>query len=214
MTTSITATEPPLAATSPPQLGTTPQALLVVSLQNLDVRYASQRAVDCVGLPAGRLLGRSLLLSLPPLGQALTLVIAGGMSPQPTRLNLVMADTDGTPLDTFVHQRDNEAVIEFRAADGPRATGDGTPASGIAVVRTPSPPTTDPIRLQRRLDEVRQDLVALRSRIPCDEMMLRGNDPLLFWLWQAEAALAQISLRSNELVSAQRTHGKTSQRTP
>ncbi len=148
-----------------------------------------------------------MLLSLPPLGQALTLVIAGGMSPQPTRLNLVMADTDGTPLDTFVHQRENEAVIEFRAADGPRATGGGTLTSGIARGRTALPPTTDPIPMLRRLDEVRQDLAALRSRIPCDEMMLRGDDPLLFWLWQAEAALAHITLRSHELVAVHRHDG-------
>lgn len=203
MTTSIT-TQPSRARASPAQPTSKSQALLVVNLQNLDVRYASQRAVDCVGLPAERLFGRSLLLSLPLLGQALTLAIAGGMSPQPTRLNLAMADTDGTPLETFVHQRENEAVIEFRATDRPRDTGGGTPVSGTPGVRPVPATATDPIRLQRRLDEVRQDLVALRSRIPCDEMMLRGDDPLLFWLWQAEAALAHISLRAKELVGVHR----------
>lgn len=213
MTTSLAATAPSPAPAPTAQSGATAQALLVVSLQNLDVRYASQRAVDCLGLPAGRLLGRSLLLSLPPLGQALTLAIAAGMSPMPTRLNLVMADTDGTPLDTFVHQRDSEAIVEFRPADGARPAGAATPASDTATFRR-SAQVPDPIRLQRRLDEMRQDLVALRSRIHCDERMLRGDDPLLFWLWQAEAALTQISQRANELVAVQRPQGTSTPRTP
>jgi hypothetical protein len=200
-------------ASSPVPLPTVaaPQALLIVSLENLDVRYASQRAVEWLGLPADRLLGRSLLLSLPDIGQALTLAVAGGLSPFPaplaTLLVTLAATPDGNPLSIHAHRRDTDAILEFRVDEA-------SPASVCAPIKRMTPPLADPLGMQRRLDEIRQDLVALRTRIPCEEAMLRGDDPILFWLWQAEAALAQLNLRFTDLVAAQRTPTGTSRRAP
>jgi hypothetical protein len=192
------------ARPSPAMPDTAPQALLVVSLENFDVRYASHRAVEWLALPAERLLGRSLLLSLPQVGQALSLLVQAGLSPAPALLNVTMATPDGAALNLFAHRRDNEAIIEFRAVDDPVPAVGATRPGGLP----------DPVGFQRRLDELRQDLVAMRARIPCDEAMLRGDDPMLFWLWQAEAALAQLSRRYPDLVAIQRKPTGTFRRTP
>src|SRR5688572_21167904 len=117
----------------------TPQALLVVSLENFDIRYASQRAVEWLAQPAERLLGRSLLLSLPQIGQALSLAVQAGLSPVPVQLNVVMSNPDGVPLNIFTTRRDNDALIEFRVADDPTPTATGTPR----------PITPDAVGLQR-----------------------------------------------------------------
>lgn len=177
-----------------PETASAHQAVLVVSLGNLHVRYASPLAIEWLGLPADRLFGRSLILSLPNLGQALTLALSGGLSPLPTPLGVRVSRPDGTRLTPYIHQVDADVIVEFQVDEEHDSTGRARP------VQTPSmtPAGTgaaDPVGLQRRLDEMRQDLAALRTRVPCSEMMLRGDDPILFWLWQAEAALTQISRR-------------------
>lgn len=204
----ITATS---ARPSPAAPEANPQALLVVSLENFDVRYASQRAVEWLALPADRLFGRSLLLSLPQVGQALSLAVQAGLSPLPALLNVAMATPEGTSLHLYAQRRDNEVLIELRPVDEPAPGGPVPAAPPTGGSRTPVP---DLVGFQRRLDELRQDLVAIRARIPCEEAMLRGDDPMLFWLWQAEAALAQLSKRFPDLVAIQRKSTGTFRRTP
>ena len=152
------------------------QARLVVALENLHVRYATSLALAWLGMRADRLLGRSLMLSQPELGQALTLALAGGLSPLPAPLGVVVTRPDGMRVTPLVHQVDADAIVEFQA-----------------LAEEPARP--EPTGLQRRMDEMRQDLAALRRRVPCDEAMLRGDDPILFWLWQAEAALKEVERR-------------------
>lgn len=181
-----------------------PQAVLIVDQQNLDVRYASPRAVAWLALPADRLLGRSLMLSVPELGQALTLALAGGLGPQAVALNATLAASDGTQVTAHAQQRDADILIELRPAT----------SSLPAVARDASRALPEAVEALRRLDEVRQDLVALRARLPCDEQMLRGDDPILFWLWQAEAALTQVRERYPTLLGNVRKHTGAWRRTP
>ena len=94
------------------------KAVLVVTLANFDVRYASPLAVAWLDYPIDRLLGRSLMLSVPPLGQALTLAVARGLSQLPTPLGVGMASPDGARLSVFVRQVDADAIIDFEIADG------------------------------------------------------------------------------------------------
>lgn len=171
------------------------KAVLVVAADNFDIRYASPQAIEWIDLPADRLLGRSIMLSLPPLGQALTLAVSAGLSSEPEPLNVVMARPDGSPLVVRARRVDADIIIDFTGLAGPdgggRARGESIPPQAISA--------TDPVALQRRMDEMKQDLAALRARIPSDETMLRGDDPILFWLWQAEAALTQVSRRFPEV---------------
>lgn len=178
-----------------------PQALLIVNQENLDVRYASPRAVEWLALPADRLLGRSLMLSVPPLGQPLSLALAGGLGPEPVALHAPMATAEGMQIQAYASLRESDIVIELRPA--------------TSVQENPAPTAMpDAVGALRRLDEVRQDLAALRSRIPCDEAMLRGDDPILFWLWQAEAALAQVRERCPALMASMRRGTGTWRRSP
>src|SRR5688572_13766786 len=177
-----------------PDTASAQQAVLVVSLGNLHVRYASPLAVEWLGLPADRLFGRSLILSLPNLGQALTLALSGGLSPLPTPLGVRISKSDGTRLTPYIHQVDADVIVEFQVDEEHDSAGRVRPAHAPSA--TPAGTgAADPVGLQRRIDEMRQDLTALRMRVPCSEMMMRGDDPILFWLWQAEAALTQISRR-------------------
>jgi hypothetical protein len=66
-------------------------ARLVVGLGDLSVTEASPTALAWLGLPRDRLVGRSLMLSCPELGQALTVAIAGGLGPTPSPLPVTMA---------------------------------------------------------------------------------------------------------------------------
>lgn len=175
------------------------KAVLVISLENFDVRYASPLAIEWLSLPADRLLGRSLMLSVPPLGQALTLAVSDGLSQSATTLGVTMATPEGHRLVVTAHRADMDAIIDFSPTDVHAVDAEPT---------TLTPPTGKPIPdaigLQRRLEEMTQDLAALRARIPCSEGMLRGEDPVLFWLWQAEGALAQVSQRFAGLCATQR----------
>jgi hypothetical protein len=185
-----------------------PQAALVVNHGNLDVRYASPRAVEWLALPADRLLGRSLLLSVPALGQALSLALAGGLGPEPVALHAPLATSEGMQVWAYAQQRDADILIELRPATstaGGREATNGTTAGATVP---------DAVGALRRLDEMRQDLAALRTRVPCDEAMLRGDDPILFWLWQAEAALAQVRERYPALMAAMRRPTGSWRRTP
>ncbi len=93
-----------------------PKAVLVVSLANFDVRHASPLAIAWLDFPLDRLLGRSLMLSLPLLGQALTLAVARGLSELPTPLGVSMVNPDGARLMVSVHQVDADAIIDFAEA--------------------------------------------------------------------------------------------------
>ncbi|HEX3134205.1 MAG TPA: hypothetical protein VHX44_11565 [Planctomycetota bacterium] len=179
------------------------KAVLVVSLDNFDVRYASPLAVEWLGLPANRLLDRSLIFSQPPLSQALTLAVSSGLSPEPTPVGVTMTTPRGQRLLVAAHRADNDAVIDFTLADE-HAGDHGEAAEKSASTPPAGNPIPDGIGLQRRLDEMRQDLAALRARIPCSEAMQRGDDPMLFWLWQAEGALAEVSQRFAALCATQR----------
>ena len=94
-----------------------PKAVLVVSLANFDVCHASPLAIAWLDYPLDRLLGRSLMLSVPLLGQALTLAVRG-LSQLPTPLNISMMNPDGARLVVSVHQVDADAIIDFEIADG------------------------------------------------------------------------------------------------
>ena len=94
------------------------KAVLVVTLANFDVRYASPLAIAWLDYPIDRLLGRSLMLSVPPLGQALTLAVAHGLSRLPTPLGVGMTSPDGARLLVSVRQVDADAIIDFEIADG------------------------------------------------------------------------------------------------
>lgn len=93
------------------------KAVLIVALSNFAVRYASPLAITWLDYPIDRLLGRSLMLSVPLLGQALTLAVAHGLSQVPTPLGVTMADPVGAGLMVSVHQVDADAVIDFALAD-------------------------------------------------------------------------------------------------
>lgn len=157
-------------------------ARLTVSLINLDVREASVHAQEYLGLTADRLLGRSLLLSEPELGQALTRLLAAGLEPRRVPMNVQLATPDGEPLTAFVRQIGQDAIIELEPAGGHASANH---VSG-AVLHA---------GLHQRLDELRRELGALGQRIPCSDDSLRGDDQFLLWLWQAEVALGRLSER-------------------
>lgn len=100
------------------------KAVLIVALSNFDVRYASPLAITWLDYPIDRLLGRSLMLSVPPLGQALTLAVAHGLSQLPTPLGVAMVNPDGARLMVSVHQVGADAVIDFVLADGQDTSAD------------------------------------------------------------------------------------------
>lgn len=183
--TSSTATAP-----APVPANETTHGMLVVALANLDVRYASPQAVDWLGMSAERLLGRSLIISQPELGQALTRLIALGLGAQAVPLNVSLSTTAGQTLVISCRQAGSDAVLDLHLAREPAKEADHG-ASG----HTNDCEEREIGALQRRLDQMRQDLAALRRRVPCDEAMARGEDPILFWLWQAEAALAHLGKR-------------------
>lgn len=93
------------------------KAVLVVSLANFDVRSASPLAIAWLDFPLDRLLGRSLMLSMPQLGQALTFAVAHGLSHRPIPLGVPLANPDGTRLAVHVHQVDADAIIDFSLVD-------------------------------------------------------------------------------------------------
>jgi hypothetical protein len=94
-----------------------PKAVLVVSLANFDVRHATPLAIAWLDYPLDRLLGCSLMLSVPLLGQALTLAVARGLSQLPTPLSVSMMNPDGARLLVSVRQVEADAIIDFAVAD-------------------------------------------------------------------------------------------------
>jgi len=120
-----------------------PKAVLVVSLASFDVLHASPLAIAWLDYPIDRLLGRSLMLSVPPLGQALTLAAAHGLSELPTPLGVSMVNSDGARLMVYAHRVDADAIIDFEIAeaqDDHAEPGEKPPIGS----RAPPPATTAP----------------------------------------------------------------------
>lgn len=162
--------------------------VLIIDRQNLDVRHASPQAAVWLGLPTERLLGRSLLLSVPPLGQALTLAISAGLGPQPVALHAPLSTNgeDGRAIMVTPHarQRDGDILIELR----PTSTGVQPTSHDLRSLQISMGSLSS-------FQTIRRQLADLRARIPWSDALARGDDPLLFLLWQAETSLAELAER-------------------
>jgi hypothetical protein len=102
-------------AVTPPDPDDQEGAVMKVSLVDLTVRHATPLAIAWMGLPAERLLNRSLLLSLPHLGQTLTVAISGGLGPARQPLPAAVATPTGEALTVYARRVDAEAILECEA---------------------------------------------------------------------------------------------------
>ncbi len=164
-------------------------AVLVVGLTDLSVRRASSNAVAWLGLPKERLLERSLMLSLPHLGQALTVAIAGGLSPLPQPLVTDVAKPDLTPLSVFVRRLEDEAIIDLQV---PAADHAGGRTHSVPTHISPGEHPEDAVAVRGRFTALRNELALLRALAEAHVTPTAEERHLHDWLWQAEVALTRM----------------------
>lgn len=185
--------QPSLLATA---ISDSSHAVLVVNLADLTVRQATPTAIAWLGLPPNRLLGRSLLLSLPHLGQALAVTVSGGLRPLPEPLAVDVAKPDHTCLSVYVRRLDSDAILEFHVADAHDPVGRAR--LDLTTLHDPAL-GDDALARQQRLSALRDEISALRIVAETRARPLASETPLRAWLGQAETALTRLVEHSDEL---------------